>query len=220
MGASNLHAAADDLSGNYIASQYVTRQLDLVQVKGRSSGTAVYEVVGRRMPLPFISTGENDNAYVNAAVDCNWTPVIRAEHTSQFTVTNNKENAPILSHFHKFTGTYNKAIAAYFRRDFEAAIEGFTAMEALKRELCVIQAKVRKYKKMVRARHIAGEHAAPPNPARIGVGVLDQVELDDSEVEYSEDLPSRLLLERCREFLLNPPPADWDGVEILKGKTG
>jgi len=220
MGAGKKQAAADDLSDNYVASQYITRQLDLVQVKGRSTGTAVYEVVGRRLPLPFISTGDTDNDYVNDAIDCNWTPVIRSEHTAQFTATNNKENAPVLSHLHKFTTAYNTAIAAYFRKDFEGAIRGFADMAELKKELCVIQAKVRKYKRLMRQRVLAGEQPHSLDAVKAGVSVLDQVEVDDEDVEYSEDLPSRLLMERCKEFLLHPPPSDWNGVEILKGKDG
>jgi adenylate cyclase len=34
----------------------------------------------------------------------------------------------------------------------------------------------------------------------------------------SDDGPSRLYLERCREFMKQPPPADWDGVYVMKSK--
>ena len=34
----------------------------------------------------------------------------------------------------------------------------------------------------------------------------------------SRDGPSRVYLERAREYLVAPPPADWDGVYELKSK--
>jgi class 3 adenylate cyclase len=33
------------------------------------------------------------------------------------------------------------------------------------------------------------------------------------------DLASEVIAERCKRFLQDPPPADWDGVDILKEKT-
>ncbi len=33
-----------------------------------------------------------------------------------------------------------------------------------------------------------------------------------------EDGPSRVYLERAKEYLVAPPPADWDGVYELKSK--
>ncbi len=33
-----------------------------------------------------------------------------------------------------------------------------------------------------------------------------------------EDGPSRVYLERCREFIENPPPQGWDGVYVMKTK--
>ncbi len=33
-----------------------------------------------------------------------------------------------------------------------------------------------------------------------------------------QDEPSRLLMERSQIYLKNPPPADWDGVEVMKSK--
>ncbi|MDY7091510.1 MAG: adenylate/guanylate cyclase domain-containing protein [Acidobacteriota bacterium] len=36
--------------------------------------------------------------------------------------------------------------------------------------------------------------------------------------EHGEDGPSRLFLERCRRYLDDPPPEDWDGVETLTRK--
>ncbi len=36
--------------------------------------------------------------------------------------------------------------------------------------------------------------------------------------EINSDGPSKLYLERCREYLENPPPAEWDGVYTAKSK--
>jgi adenylate cyclase len=33
---------------------------------------------------------------------------------------------------------------------------------------------------------------------------------------YSDDKPSRMYIERCTEYLQNPPPDDWDGVFVMK----
>jgi class 3 adenylate cyclase len=33
-----------------------------------------------------------------------------------------------------------------------------------------------------------------------------------------DDYPSELLLRRCQDFMKNPPPANWDGVEVMKSK--
>lgn len=32
------------------------------------------------------------------------------------------------------------------------------------------------------------------------------------------DGPSLLYIERCKEYLKNPPPEDWDGVFVMKTK--
>ncbi|MFN3603289.1 MAG: tetratricopeptide repeat protein [Leptonema sp. (in: bacteria)] len=33
-----------------------------------------------------------------------------------------------------------------------------------------------------------------------------------------KDGPSLLYIERCKEYLKNPPPEDWDGVFVMKTK--
>lgn len=33
-----------------------------------------------------------------------------------------------------------------------------------------------------------------------------------------EDGPSHLYIERCKEYIKNPPPEDWDGVFVMKTK--
>lgn len=33
-----------------------------------------------------------------------------------------------------------------------------------------------------------------------------------------EDGPSKVYLERCKEYIQNPPPSDWDGVFEMKTK--
>jgi adenylate cyclase len=33
---------------------------------------------------------------------------------------------------------------------------------------------------------------------------------------YSDDKPSKMYIERCTEYLQNPPPDDWDGVFVMK----
>jgi tetratricopeptide (TPR) repeat protein len=33
-----------------------------------------------------------------------------------------------------------------------------------------------------------------------------------------EDGPSKLYVERCLEYIKNPPPEDWDGVFVMKTK--
>jgi tetratricopeptide (TPR) repeat protein len=33
-----------------------------------------------------------------------------------------------------------------------------------------------------------------------------------------EDGPSHVYLERCEHFIEEPPPADWDGVYVMKTK--
>jgi hypothetical protein len=33
-----------------------------------------------------------------------------------------------------------------------------------------------------------------------------------------EDFNARQLLERCRAYAVNPPPAGWDGVEVMHSK--
>ncbi len=32
------------------------------------------------------------------------------------------------------------------------------------------------------------------------------------------DMPSQMLIERCREFVREPPPAEWDGTTALLSK--
>lgn len=34
----------------------------------------------------------------------------------------------------------------------------------------------------------------------------------------SDDGPSSIYIERCKEYLKNPPPENWDGVFIMKTK--
>ncbi len=33
-----------------------------------------------------------------------------------------------------------------------------------------------------------------------------------------DDGPSKLYIERCLEYMKNPPPQDWDGVFVMKTK--
>ncbi len=33
-----------------------------------------------------------------------------------------------------------------------------------------------------------------------------------------DDGPSLLYIERCKEYIKNPPPEDWDGVFVMKTK--
>ncbi len=33
-----------------------------------------------------------------------------------------------------------------------------------------------------------------------------------------DDGPSKLYIERCNEYIKNPPPEDWDGVFVMKTK--
>lgn len=33
-----------------------------------------------------------------------------------------------------------------------------------------------------------------------------------------EDGPSKMYIERCKEYIKNPPPKDWDGVYVMKTK--
>lgn len=33
-----------------------------------------------------------------------------------------------------------------------------------------------------------------------------------------DDGPSKLYIERCKEYIKNPPPEDWDGVFVMKTK--
>jgi len=33
-----------------------------------------------------------------------------------------------------------------------------------------------------------------------------------------DDEPSQLYVERCLEYIKNPPPEDWDGVFVMKTK--
>jgi tetratricopeptide (TPR) repeat protein len=33
-----------------------------------------------------------------------------------------------------------------------------------------------------------------------------------------DDEPSKLYVERCLEYIKNPPPEDWDGVFVMKTK--
>jgi hypothetical protein len=34
----------------------------------------------------------------------------------------------------------------------------------------------------------------------------------------SEDGPSKVYFARCKHYIENPPPADWDGVFVMKTK--
>ncbi|THB62481.1 MAG: adenylate/guanylate cyclase domain-containing protein, partial [Spirochaetaceae bacterium] len=34
----------------------------------------------------------------------------------------------------------------------------------------------------------------------------------------TSDKPADNMLERCHDFLIEPPPADWNGVKIMKTK--
>ena len=40
----------------------------------------------------------------------------------------------------------------------------------------------------------------------------------DVRKNFPEDYASKLLMERCNQFKVTPPPADWNGVEIMKEK--
>lgn len=33
-----------------------------------------------------------------------------------------------------------------------------------------------------------------------------------------DDGPTLMYIKRCKEYILDPPPADWDGVYIMKTK--
>lgn len=33
-----------------------------------------------------------------------------------------------------------------------------------------------------------------------------------------QDGPSKVYLERCQDYIQNPPPEDWDGVYVMKTK--
>ena len=43
---------------------------------------------------------------------------------------------------------------------------------------------------------------------------------DVSALMGGNDKPSALLKARARSFITNPPPAEWNGADVLKRKTG
>jgi hypothetical protein len=38
--------------------------------------------------------------------------------------------------------------------------------------------------------------------------------------EGKRDSCAALFEERCSAYILNPPPLDWDGIEVMKSKQG
>ena len=43
---------------------------------------------------------------------------------------------------------------------------------------------------------------------------------DVDKIMGGNDKPSGLLKARAEQFALSPPPADWNGADVLKSKTG
>eukprot|EP00937_MAST-01D_sp_MAST-1D-sp2_P006538 g6538.t1 len=60
--------------------------------------------------------------------------------------------------------------------------------------------------------------------ARLFKSVMDIMkiggETDGGADAYPDDGPATILRKRAMTFMMSPPPADWDGVDVLKGKKG
>jgi adenylate cyclase len=41
---------------------------------------------------------------------------------------------------------------------------------------------------------------------------------EEALTQIPGDYNAKSLLERCRDYALNPPPENWDGVEVMKTK--
>ena len=46
----------------------------------------------------------------------------------------------------------------------------------------------------------------------------DAIESFQAAIKLMDDNASQVLITRCKEFLKNPPPKDWDGVWEMKTK--
>lgn len=58
-----------------------------------------------------------------------------------------------------------------------------------------------------------------------GLMLYKTKKFQDAKAKFTEALhispndgPSKLYIERCDSFILNPPPADWDGVYTMTTK--
>ena len=74
-----------------ICDNYITRQLDNVQVKGRTSGTGIYEVLGRKMPItrPIpIKIYHPDEFEEDSSVGDIWRDKVQAQHLENFNRVN------------------------------------------------------------------------------------------------------------------------------------
>ena len=51
-------------------------------------------------------------------------------------------------------------------------------------------------------------------------GAFDRAAVMFSEVQQilPDDYPSQLMAERCAAYRSDPPPANWNGVEVMKEK--
>ncbi|KAI8851870.1 hypothetical protein BC829DRAFT_386192 [Chytridium lagenaria] len=46
----------------------------------------------------------------------------------------------------------------------------------------------------------------------------EAIDIFETAIRVADDGPSKTLVQRCRNYLVNPPPADWNGVHVAEGK--
>ena len=235
-------------------------------------GTAVYEILGRRLHTLPDSALCMKNQYLYSVLTCKWTSIVRREHSNKFSESNQKgTRANLLTSYEKLSSSYNDGMEMYFGRKFDKAVVEFRKSLVIKQRINMLLLKQHQTSKSGRKGSVFGASCSdlislqseinssrqentrlfhesletqngelefsamthlPPTPSMIdNSGELDEEKVDIDEIRlkklYStsdrpenEDAPSLILIARCEEMMKNPPPEDWDGVEILTSKVG
>jgi hypothetical protein len=163
-----------DVLSEMVQALYLLRQVDVVQVKGRSTGTALYTVCGRKQ---YDIPKELDTDEVSIKIDDNNSD--SSSRNDAFPDSNiirshrsNRDSTPVSATHLEIVKLHGEGMKLYFNRDFKQAKEKFISIQEL------------------------------------------------ALTEGKRDSCAALFEERCSAYILNPPPLDWDGIEVMKSKQG
>lgn len=233
-----------------IQDNYITRQLDTVQVKGRTSGTSIYEVLGRKMPtVRPIKIYHPDEA--EPSIGDQWRDRVQAQHLENFNMlraqnhkismklntagnSNEPEASPseINSLRIRLADCYNNGMKLYFDRQFIQAIEEFEAVLLLRQEMFELQQQTDEFRKlnvsmtcnrqiwkslvMVKSFESESSFNSVHGDSKAG----ESPKPSNATPEGAIDVPAKLLIKRCHQYIKTPPAEDWNGVEVLTTKEG
>ena len=172
-------------------AHFLLRPVDFVAVKGRSSPVMVHEVVGRH-PTGTRATSSRGVATHSTTANSEGVKTMTTAYSSS------PPHPPKTNTLVLLCETHAEAMVAYLERDFTRAAMLLRNVEAIAEKAAAEKA--------------AAAVALPTSTACDGCDI-------PAQRKAAGDIPAALLRERCEFFALHPPPADWNGCQVLTQKS-